>query len=110
MLIVNSERRQRLCHLQGVDSPYSNIFAETDPVVLPEILALIGGRSCGQGDFYRALVATAPELTSLVNKPAALKERMLEKKINLLLATVRASKRLLLEGTRFVLPRCGELD
>ena len=71
---LDSTKRQRLCHLQGFDSPYNNIFAEIDPVVLPDILALIGGRSCGQSDLYRALVATAPELTSLINRKALLQK------------------------------------
>ena len=65
----------QLARLQGVDSPYSSIFADIDPVALPEVLSLIG-EECGQKNLYSALVATAPELTSLINRKALLKDTM----------------------------------
>ena len=46
---LDSTRRQELCCLQGVTSPYSSIFSGIDPVVLPELLSLVGnGRYGGQ--------------------------------------------------------------
>ena len=78
---LDSKKQQQLCRLQGVTCPYSSIFAQIDPLVLPEVLALIGNRYYWRisSDLYCALVATAPELTSLVNKPVALKEKIAKK-------------------------------
>jgi len=61
----------QLARLEGVDSPYSSIFADIDPVALPEVLSLIGEK-CGQKNLYCTLVATAPELTSLINRKTLL--------------------------------------
>jgi len=57
---------------------HNSLFAQIDPVVLPDVLSLVG-RHCSQNDLYCALITTAPDLTSLVNKPVAIKEQI-EKK------------------------------
>ena len=68
---LNRQTRMQLALLQGVDSPYSSIFANIDPVALPDVLAFVGEK-CGQKNLYCALVATAPELTSLINRKTLL--------------------------------------
>ena len=55
---LNSQKRKELCHLQ-VDYSYSSIFAEIEPFLLPEVLALTGGNH-GQRELYRMLIATVP--------------------------------------------------
>ena len=72
---LNSQRREKICKLQNVDSPYSSIFADIDPVLLPDILAFVGDM-CGQKNLYCALVATTPELTSIINRKALLHDTM----------------------------------
>ena len=42
---LNSQTLKRLCNLQGIEYSYSNIFADIEPVLLPEVLALIGSRT-----------------------------------------------------------------
>ena len=74
---LNSQKRKELCRLQRVDYSYGSIFAEIEPILLPEVIALVGGKH-GQRELYRVLLATAPYLTSAVNKEIALKERIEE--------------------------------
>lgn len=72
----NHLNRTALAQIQGVICPTQNsVYAQVDPVVLPDVLALIGG-NCTHSDMYLALTATASDLTSLVNKPAVFKERI----------------------------------
>jgi len=59
---LNSQNRKKLCELQGVEYSTNNIFADIEPVLLPEILALIGDRH-GQSELYTALIPTAPDST-----------------------------------------------
>jgi len=75
---LNSIVKNELCHLQEIDCSYSNVFAEIDPVLLPNILA-ITGEEHGQDELFRMLVASAPGLASVVNKEAAAKEKIAEK-------------------------------
>ena len=86
---LNSDKRMKLSYLQGVDYSYGSLFADIEPVLLPEVLALIGGRH-GPGEFYRTnfrrfgnhtelykmLVATAPDLISAgAGRPASVAPR-----------------------------------
>mmetsp|Transcript_3157 Transcript_3157/g.5760 ORF Transcript_3157/g.5760 Transcript_3157/m.5760 type:complete len:126 (+) Transcript_3157:247-624(+) len=66
-----------ICHLQGIDYSYSSLFAEIEPVLLPDILALVGGKY-GQNEIFRMLIATVPDLASVVNKKAVIKEKIAE--------------------------------
>lgn len=69
-----------LANLQGVPcTTNSSIYAQIDPVVLPDVLAIVG-KELLVTDMYGALVTTASDLMSLVNKPAVLKERMNDKR------------------------------
>ena len=72
---LNSQKRIGLSRLQGVDYSYESIFANIEPVLLPEVLALTGGKH-GQNEFYRMLLATAPDLLSIVNRKAVIKQQM----------------------------------
>ena len=91
----------QLARLQGV--PYSSIFADIDPVLLPDVLAFVGDK-CGQKDLYCALVATAPELTSLINRKALLKDTMTKNTADITaLDTKYARQRLALTDKRDVL-------
>ena len=73
-----SKDRKELCRMQGIDYSRGSIFADIDPILLPEVLALVGGRH-GQRELYRMLLATVPYVASTVNKQIALKERIAEK-------------------------------
>ena len=70
---LNSNTRMELCHLQGIDYSYGSIFADIDPIILPEVLALVGGKY-GQNEMYRMLLATAPDLATVVNRKDLLKQ------------------------------------
>ena len=77
---LNSSNRTELSDLQGITCPtHNSLFAQIDPVVLPDVLSLIG-RHYSQNDLYCALITTASDLTSLVNKPVAIKEKIEKKK------------------------------
>ena len=72
---LNSKRRKELCQIQGVEYSDSNIFADIEPILLPDILALIGERH-GQSEFYTALIHTAPDLLSYMNRKAMINNEM----------------------------------
>mmetsp|Transcript_3158 Transcript_3158/g.5761 ORF Transcript_3158/g.5761 Transcript_3158/m.5761 type:complete len:126 (+) Transcript_3158:247-624(+) len=66
-----------LSSLQGVEYSYSRIYSEIEPVLLPNILAL-GGEKHGQNEIFCMLIATVPDLASVVNKKAVIKEKIAE--------------------------------
>lgn len=70
---LSSKNRKNLCQLQGVEYSPSSIFADIEPVLLPNILALIGGAH-DQSELYIALLPSAPDLVSLIDKKAMLEE------------------------------------
>ena len=76
---LNTTDRTELANLQGITCTNNSVYAQIDPVALPDVLSLVG-RQCSQNDLYCALVATASDLTSLVNKPVAIKEKIEKKK------------------------------
>ena len=65
---LNSQKRKSLCQLQGIEYSF-NIFADIDPILLPNIIALIGDRH-GQSELYTALIPTAPDLLSYIDRKA----------------------------------------
>ena len=71
---LNSANRMELAKVQEIDYSYESLFSGVDPIVLPEVLALVE-RNCTHSVLFRMLVAVVPDLASLVNKEAALKER-----------------------------------
>ena len=71
---LKSQNREKYCKLQGIQCP-SNIFADVEPNLLPNILALIG-ESHGQTELYTALVPTAPELLSYIDRKALLTDAL----------------------------------
>ena len=70
---LNSQTLKRLCQLQGIEYSYSNIFADIEPVLLPKILALIGDRH-GHSELYTALIQTAPDLLSYIDRKALIQD------------------------------------
>jgi len=75
---LNSQTRKKLCELQGIEYINGNIFADIEPILLPKILALIGERH-GQSELYTALIPTAPDLLSYIDRKAMLKSAVTEK-------------------------------
>ena len=71
----NSENRKELCQLQGIEYSPGSIFADIEPIILPNILTLIGERN-GQGELYTALVHTAPDLMSFIDRKALIDGEM----------------------------------
>ena len=70
---LNSQTLKKLCNLQGIEYSYSNIFADVEPVLLPKILALIGDWH-GHSEFYTALIQTAPDLMSYIDRKALIRD------------------------------------
>ena len=53
--------------MQGIEySSIGNLLADIDPILLPDIIALIGEEH-GHNELYNALLPTAPDLMSCVN-------------------------------------------
>ena len=70
---LNSQYRKKLCELQGIEYSVNNIFADIEPVLLPRILSLIGS-SHSQSELYTALIPTAPDLLSYIDRKAMLND------------------------------------
>ena len=75
---LNSENRKAMHRFQGIEYEYSSIFSEIDPLVLPDVLALVG-REHGQTELYRMLVASVSDLESTMNRKAIIKQKIEEK-------------------------------
>ena len=60
---LNSQTLKNLCQLQGIEYIPGNLFVDIEPVLLPQILALIGSEH-GQSELYSALIQMAPDLLS----------------------------------------------
>jgi len=72
---LNSQTLKELCHLQGVEYIPGSIFSDIEPVLLPKVLALIGTHH-GQSELYTALVHTAPNLLSYIDRRALINNEM----------------------------------
>ena len=69
-----SQKRKDLCRVQNIEHcSIGNLFADTEPTLLPRILALIGEQH-GQSEFYSALISMVPDLMSFIDRKAMLKE------------------------------------
>ena len=86
---LNSTRRKKLCELQEIEYTSGNVFADIKPNLLPNILALIGDGH-GQSELYTALVSTAPDLLSYIDRKALLTDEL--SKINDEYAIIRAKR------------------
>ena len=82
---LNSEERKELCEIQGIEYSYESIFSEVDPLILPEVLALVGSihgttplvqRNQKQTELFRMLVTVASDLSSIVNRPAFIRQKI----------------------------------
>jgi len=67
-----NSRLKKLCELQGIEYTPGSIFADVEPVLLPDILALIRSRH-GQSELYTALIHTAPDLLSFIDRKALIR-------------------------------------
>ena len=75
---LNSQRRRKLCFMQGVEySSIANLFVDIDPLLLPRILSLIG-RERGQSEFYTALIPMVPGLMSYIDRRALIDDAIAE--------------------------------
>mmetsp|Transcript_24978 Transcript_24978/g.42799 ORF Transcript_24978/g.42799 Transcript_24978/m.42799 type:complete len:476 (-) Transcript_24978:144-1571(-) len=72
---LHSNTRMELSGLQLLEYYYSSLFPQIEPLLLPNILSMMGEYH-GQSELYRMLIATVPELVSIVNKKAALQQRL----------------------------------
>jgi len=70
---LNSHTMKELCQLQGIEYSAGSIFTDIEPALLPKVLWLIGS-SHGQSELYTALVHTAPELLSYIDRKAKLND------------------------------------
>jgi len=81
-----SQHRKKLCDIQGIEYSYESIFSEIDPPLLPEVLSFVAlaqfrGKNSllqTQTELFRMLVTVAPDLSSIVNRPVSLKERIVD--------------------------------
>ena len=81
-----SQHRKKLCDIQGIEYSYESIFSEIDPLILPEVLSFVAlaqfrGKNSllqTQTELFRILVTVAPDLSSIVNRPVSLKERIVD--------------------------------
>ena len=75
---LNSNNRKELCQLQGIEfSSIGSNFAGIEPVLLPNILALIGSRH-GQSEFYTALIPMVPDLMSFLDTSGMIEDLMVK--------------------------------
>ena len=73
--VLNDWTLKKLCELQGIEYTPGSIFADIEPVLLPDILALIRSRH-GQSELYTALIHTAPDLLSFIDRKALIQDIM----------------------------------
>jgi len=72
---LNSQARKEFCDLQGIEYTAGSIFANIEPTLLPKVLSLIGNRY-GQSELYTALIPTAPDLLSYIDRKALIKDTL----------------------------------
>ena len=77
-LQLNSAKREELHRLQGIPYRYDSIFAEIDPLVLPDVLALVASEH-GQTELFRMLVNSVSDLFSTVNRKMVVKQKLDDK-------------------------------
>eukprot|EP00984_Skeletonema_dohrnii_P018306 scaffold8528_cov85-Skeletonema_dohrnii-CCMP3373.AAC.2 len=75
---LNSNRRAAMCHLQGIEQSNATLYRQIDPLVLPEVLSLVG-QTHGQGELYVTLVSSVDTLFATVNREECLKQKREER-------------------------------
>ena len=86
---LNSTKRKNLCSLQGIEY-CSNPFADIEPILLPNIISLIGEKR-GQSDLYAALLPMAPDLLSYIDREAMIDSEVAKNMIEINALTQRLS-------------------
>jgi len=71
---LDSRARKMLCELQGIEYSTNIIFADIEPILLSNILALIGEKH-GHSEFFTSLLPVAPDLMSFINREAMLRDK-----------------------------------
>jgi len=72
---LNSQNMMKLCEFQDIEYIPGSVFADIEPVLLPKILSLIGQKN-GQSELYSALIQTAPDLLSYIDRKALIDRTM----------------------------------
>lgn len=73
---LGSYMRKEFCSMQGIEyTSIGSLFADINPKLLPDILALIGGNH-GQSELYTALIQMVPDLLSCIDRNAMIKDEM----------------------------------
>ena len=73
---LNSQTRKKLCELQDIEyCSVGTLYADIEPVLLPGILALIGGNH-SQCELYTALIQMVPDLLSCIDRNSMIKDEM----------------------------------
>ena len=78
---LNSQTRKLYCKWQGIQySSIGNLLADAniEPVLLPNILELIGNKH-GQSGLYAALLPLAPDLMSYIDRKAMIETMMADR-------------------------------
>ena len=76
---LNNQNRKEQYHLQGVEyTSIGNLFADIEPLLLPNILALIGVKH-GQSELYTSLIPMVPDLMSHIDRRALIDDAIAEK-------------------------------
>ena len=88
---LNCRTRKKLCELKGIEySP--NIFGDDiEPALLPQIISLIEERR-GQNSLYTALLHTAPDLLSFIDRKALIHYSIAENKEEITYLTSKADE------------------
>ena len=72
---LNSNKRMEFCRLQGLEYSYDSAVSEIEPLLLPEVLALVG-ENHDQRELYEILIATVPHLVSIVDRRAVIRQQI----------------------------------
>eukprot|EP00985_Skeletonema_marinoi_P026557 scaffold20692_cov147-Skeletonema_marinoi.AAC.7 len=75
---LNSNKRAAMCHLQGIEQSNATLYRQIDPLILPEVLSLVG-QTHGQGELYMALKSSIAGVMSLVNRKECLQQKREER-------------------------------
>ena len=93
---LHSRQRAVMCRLQGVEQSNAALYKHIDPLILPEVLSLVG-RIHRQGELFVALLSSIAGIISTVNREEYLEEQKAFheaklKAINADLAAIRNAK------------------
>ncbi|KAL9181730.1 hypothetical protein ACHAXT_012073 [Thalassiosira profunda] len=95
-----SSGRKEMYAAQGIaNASFGSIIAGIDPILLPDILALVWATSDGRDDLFNAMVETAPKLVALIDRRSLLENLIAKRRAHIAALTEEADaldRRLLL--------------